>query len=201
MWNDLPPGRNDRGFTLVELLVVVAIIVILAAISLPQLTGALRNYRIAGAARQITSDLQSARGKAIMTNTNNGVSFVVVDFNSYRLVQEDLAASEQLMPLLDLPAGVSFVALAAGTSGATGSVRFNRLGSFCSPGGSCGAAVSGVCTSQETAAKRCTTGVGSLYFAPVTARPGYVSVTLLEETTGLSRVVQIAPGGSVATRR
>ncbi len=161
MWNG-PSSRNDPGFTLIELLVVVAIIVILAAVGIPQLVGALRNYRINGAARQVTNDLQLARGKAIMTNTNAGVSFVVADFNSYRLLQEDLGTTEQLQPLLDLPAGVRFEV--STDSEATGAVRFNRLGAFCGPGATCAGRTGVVCRSAEAA--RCTTESRQLVLRP-----------------------------------
>ena len=52
--------------------------------STPRTTGS------SGAAQEVAGELQSARSKAIMTNTNSGVSFVVVDKDSYRFVQEDL---------------------------------------------------------------------------------------------------------------
>ena len=86
--------RPDRGFSLVEMLIVVAIVAIMAAVAFPNIAQYTRNYRIKGAAQQVAGELQAARSKAIMTNTNNGVSFVVVDRDSYRFVQEDLLAAE-----------------------------------------------------------------------------------------------------------
>ena len=85
--------RGQGGFSVVELLIVVAIIIIMAAVALPNIGQYLRTYTIRGAAQTVTGDLHSARSKAFMSNTNAGVSFVVVDGNSYRLVQEDLPAA------------------------------------------------------------------------------------------------------------
>jgi type IV fimbrial biogenesis protein FimT len=83
MANDaLVPRRPDRGFSLVELLIVVAIVLIMAAVALPNIGQYVRNYKIKGAAQEVAGELQAARSKAVMTNTNGGVSFVVVDQDS-----------------------------------------------------------------------------------------------------------------------
>jgi len=66
--------RPEQGFSLVEMMIVVAIIMVMAAISLPSIGQYMRNYKIRGAAQNVASTLQSARGKAIATNTNAGVS-------------------------------------------------------------------------------------------------------------------------------
>jgi len=194
-----PSGRwrSQGGFSLVEMLIVVAIVMIMAAVALPNIGQYLRTYTIRGASQTVTGDLQSARSKAIMSNTNAGVSFVVVDGNSYRLVQEDLPASEQLGPIIDLPTGVEFEPTAATNSG--NSARFNRLGGYCNPGdtaSSCGAAVTPVCVGAEVSA-RCNYNAGLTYVEPLATPAGSLVVTLWEQDTDLRTSVRLAPGGRV----
>jgi prepilin-type N-terminal cleavage/methylation domain-containing protein len=203
-------GRTDRGFSLVEMLVVVAIIAIMAAVSIPAISRYVRNYRIRGAAQQVAGELQAARSKAIMTNTNagpgvvGGVSFVVVDADSYRYVQEDLLADvaagtipagSELSPLRDLPLGVRFVVATGANSGP--SVRFNRMGNFCNPaaGGACAPAVAAPCAVAD--GTRCDREGGSNFIAPDAAITGGLVITLLEEQTLLRRTIRLAPGGRV----
>ena len=189
--------QGERGFTIVEILVVVAIIAIMAAVALPSIATYVRNYRIRGATQEVASEIQTARVKAIMSNTNAGVSFVTVDADSYRFVHEDLPAGEQLGPLKDLPLGVRFEA--SGTPQAGPSLRFQRLGGFCNPaaGGACGAAAATVCSAGEMAT-RCNREPLDTFLGTDGAA---MVITLLEEGTGLRRTVRIAPGGRVVVQQ
>jgi prepilin-type N-terminal cleavage/methylation domain-containing protein len=191
------PKRSERGFSLIELLIVVGIIAVIAAVALPNIGQYIRNYRIRGAAQQVAGEMQAARSKAIMTNTNAGVSFVAVDADSYRYVQEDLPAAQQLSPLRDLPQGVRFVV--AGNANAGPSVRFLRLGGYCNPaaGGTCAPAVAAPCSPTELAT-RCSREAGANFLDTDDAvMQGGLVLTLLEENTGLVRTVRLAPGGRV----
>jgi prepilin-type N-terminal cleavage/methylation domain-containing protein len=190
-------GGPERGFSLVEMIIVAAIIGIMAAVALPAIGRYFRNYTIRGAAQQVAGELQTARSKAIMTNTNAGVSFVIADQDSFRYVNEDLTGTESLGPLKDLPSGVVFVVPGGSDAGPT--LRFNRLGGFCNPAavaGTCKAAVplASRCPDQ---ASRCTNGPNLGYVVADTALAGGVVVTLLEQATSLRRTVRIAPGGRV----
>ena len=186
--------RRERGFTLIELLAVVAIIAVMAAVALPSIGTYVRNYKIRGAVQEVAGEVTSARSKAVMTNTNAGVSFVAVDADSYRFIQEDLAAAEQLGPLKELPTGVRFEV--SGTANAGPSIRFQRLGGFCNPaaGGTCAAAAAVVCDAGE-AAPRCNREPLGTFVG--TEAGGGMVITLLEESTGVRRTVRIAPGGRV----
>ncbi len=217
-----PSDRKQRGFSLVELLVVAAVIALVAAFAVPRIAEYMHNYRIRSAVRSVVGDLQAARSRAIMTNTNWGVSFVIVDADSYRFVLEDQTrdpatvvgdTQRYLSPLRDLPSGVRFV-----QRGLASSIRFRKLGDFCypapAPDGNCTSVAAGTGPSWPTAyatcvssdgAHRCAMGVngqGSNYFDVPGAKDlgvaGGLVVEVIDVQANLIGRVQLAPGGKVS---
>jgi prepilin-type N-terminal cleavage/methylation domain-containing protein len=69
--------RKNTGFTLMELMVAIAIIAIAASIAIPNIVGWLPTHRLASASRAILSVLQQARLRAVKENT-----FVTVQFDT-----------------------------------------------------------------------------------------------------------------------
>jgi len=82
-------ARGHSGFSLVELITVLAIIAIMAAVLLPALASYLRLYSIRGAMQQVAADISTARMKAISRNVNLGVVFAIVGTDRYQIVVED----------------------------------------------------------------------------------------------------------------
>lgn len=66
---------SHKGFTLIELMIVLAIMGIIAAIAAPNLRGYMAQRRLNGAVQQVFGDLMSARQRAITENRNIGVVF------------------------------------------------------------------------------------------------------------------------------
>ena len=67
------PGKhNPPGFSLVELLVVVAVIAVLVAISLPVLMNAVRTARLHNAGTDFAGILQQARMRAVRDDRSAG---------------------------------------------------------------------------------------------------------------------------------
>jgi prepilin-type N-terminal cleavage/methylation domain-containing protein len=194
------PTRRERGFSLIELIAVVAIIAILAFVAFPNIGQYIRNYRIKGAAQLVSGQLNAARSRAIMSNTNLGVSFVIVDRDSFRFVQEDIpdTSPERLSGLTRLPTGVIFVPTALADGGPT--LRFLRLGGFCNPAGtstSCRTAVP-VDKRYNAATEAAALHAGSMDQPFIGAEAtGTVEIRVRETSTGLERTVRIAPGGRV----
>lgn len=57
--------RRMRGFTLIEIIVVLAIIMIITAVATPSFVRTIQNYRLTDVATQVTGNLKSARFEAI----------------------------------------------------------------------------------------------------------------------------------------
>lgn len=67
--------RGKSGFTLVEMMVVIAVAGVLTAIAIPTYIAWLPRHRANGAARQLFTDLQYARMRAISENNDYKVEF------------------------------------------------------------------------------------------------------------------------------
>jgi len=72
-----PVVRHSAGFSLVELVIVVAIIGMMLALALPAFSNMLRNNQIRAAAEAVLSGVQQAR--AIAVSTNQRVFFTLTD--------------------------------------------------------------------------------------------------------------------------
>jgi prepilin-type N-terminal cleavage/methylation domain-containing protein len=62
-------SRHDRGFSMVELLVVLLIIMVISGIAIPQITTTLRSYQLTSAASQVADTIKFTRFEAIRRNT------------------------------------------------------------------------------------------------------------------------------------
>jgi Tfp pilus assembly protein FimT len=113
-----PMRCNQSGFTFHELVVIIAIMAILAAIAIPGVIGWLPKYRLGIGARDVLSALQAARQIAIKENDG-----VTLNFNF---------AGDSFTATLDSGATVRSGSMPGGidlTDGSLGSsVRFNKLG-------------------------------------------------------------------------
>jgi prepilin-type N-terminal cleavage/methylation domain-containing protein len=68
--------RKDSGFTLIEMITVIAVTAVISSIAIPNMISWQSNYRLSASAREIMSTLQLGRLKAIRENAD-----VVIAFN------------------------------------------------------------------------------------------------------------------------
>lgn len=122
--------HNESGFSLIELMVVVALIAITAALALPNMFGQRADAKLQGAINNLKGDLNVAKSMAVRENANVVILFeadgyqVFVDNGATDWVWE--SGNERLLRNRRLPAGVS-IDLAA-TDLDTDRTRFNERG-------------------------------------------------------------------------
>jgi prepilin-type N-terminal cleavage/methylation domain-containing protein len=117
---------NERGFTLVELLIGAMIISIMGAFAAPQFGSTLRAYRLNGATQVIWGDLHKARLMAIKENG----TIRVVDFTSgaYKIVRKDTAeVLFQRNLTTDFPGITASIQNDAISFGSTGTARGDEV--------------------------------------------------------------------------
>lgn len=67
---------NNKGFTLIELTVTIALLGIMAAISIPSYFSWLPRHRLQTSVRHIYDDMNMARSTAVKTNADIGIEFI-----------------------------------------------------------------------------------------------------------------------------
>jgi prepilin-type N-terminal cleavage/methylation domain-containing protein len=111
------PGRGPRGFTLIEMLVVMALMLALVAIGIPSLLNALHQSKMRGMVQEITIAMRLARIDAIKTSSRGIVQIVpstgpgvlpLVRAFSDRNSDGRLDATDPVLASFYLPTGVSF---------------------------------------------------------------------------------------------
>ncbi|WP_284618233.1 GspH/FimT family pseudopilin [Aquabacterium humicola] len=104
-------SRPNRGVTLIEVLVAVAIAAILAGLAAPQFTQSIARTRLEGAVSTLGIDLQYVRSEAIHRRTNASL-VVAADGASYDVRYTPTSGADVVLKTVTLPAGVT---LSAGT--------------------------------------------------------------------------------------
>nr|WP_320049079.1 GspH/FimT family pseudopilin [uncultured Desulfuromonas sp.] len=93
------PQPDQRGFTILELVVVIAIIAVAAAVALPKLMDIGKSNQVKSATRQIKDQLALARGEAIRQNNPVVVAFdskkITVDGKDIPLEIDNLTAKHK----------------------------------------------------------------------------------------------------------
>lgn len=67
--------RKQTGFTIVELLIVIAVIAAVALIAIPNIIGMMPDYRLRSAAHDLFSNFQKAKLEAVKRNVDTAICF------------------------------------------------------------------------------------------------------------------------------
>ena len=126
-------SNKQKGFSLLEAVIVAGLIAIIAAVFLPTFFNTIKNYRAQTSAEQITMNLRFARMAAVKKLRRYQVTFSADPTNAYAvLMDENKDGSFEKYPNADtsIPDGVKIL------SGGITSVTFNARGAATIVGGS-----------------------------------------------------------------
>ena len=105
--NQLFSGRH-KGFTILELIVTIAIMAILATIAIPSFSNTIRLYRLRTATFNLKSHMEMAKTSAIKENNRVVIAFDVAA-NSYSVFVDSGAAAGRILVQTPLHPSLSIV--------------------------------------------------------------------------------------------
>src|SRR3990167_7595899 len=79
--------RQSAGFTLIEILLVVAVVSVMAAMTVPTVAGAMDRYYILSAGQQVASTIRAARFQAVSRNQSLEV-VLDLDAGEYQVFED-----------------------------------------------------------------------------------------------------------------
>ncbi|MDP3044857.1 MAG: prepilin-type N-terminal cleavage/methylation domain-containing protein, partial [Bacillota bacterium] len=104
--------QSERGFTLLELMLVIGIIAVILAFAIPNFRPALDDARLEQAVQQLEADLMYARQLARTEQTASEVEFssagYEIKINNSVIKTQTLASGTQWDPVDPVPSSLSF---------------------------------------------------------------------------------------------
>jgi len=82
----MTPAR-ENGFSLIELMIVVGLVAVLAAMTIPQMAGAIKQYELLTAGQQVVSTVRAARLQAVAKNMALTVRFDYPAAGQFQVVE------------------------------------------------------------------------------------------------------------------
>jgi prepilin-type N-terminal cleavage/methylation domain-containing protein len=144
--------QKENGFTMMELMVVVALLATLTAIAIPSFISRNSQSKLIGAANNLRGDLQMAKSRAMRENALVVIEFTADGYNIFldngvNAGDWNRDVDEVLLRSIQLPAGITIV-LPTTFDPPNNRTRFNGRG-FPDPATLSGAGMTGTMTIQN----------------------------------------------------